>query len=285
MSNSRKKARRSGENALATYFKEIHKLPLLSRSEETELARRAQKGDAPAREKLIQANLRFVVNVAKRFHAHGLPLEDLVSEGNIGLIMALDHFDPEKGYRFISYAVWWIRQTILKAIVVKSRLIRLPQNKAQELQQIMKIREQLQGERSEISEAEAIARRLHTDHGSVAELLNISRDLLSLQTPLGIDDDFSSLADFVEDRNGHQPEEILLDGSLRDDVNRVLMFLSQRESEILQSRFGLNGKGPATLKAIGRGCKLTKERIRQIEKTAIKRLRQPSVSRLLRAYI
>jgi len=285
MSTSKKKAKRFGANALTVYFKEIQKTSLLSRAEEIELARRAKRGDERAREKLIRANLRFVVNVAKKFHANGLPLEDLVSEGNIGLIMAFDHFDPERGYRFISYAVWWIRQTILKAIGEKSRMIRLPQNKAQELQQIVKMREQLQGERNGNSEAEAIASGVHSDRYSVAELLSISRDMLSLQTPLGIDYDFSPLEDFIEDKSGSQPEEILMEGALREDINRVLTFLSQRESEILQSRFGLNGRGPATLKKIGSGCKLTKERIRQIEKTAIKRLREPSVSRLLKAYI
>ena len=275
---------KTGENALATYFKEINAIRLLTRSEESELARQAKKGDAVSREKLIQANLRFVVNVARKFHAHGLPLEDLVSEGNIGLITALDHFNPERGYRFISYAVWWIRQTIMKAIGEKSRMIRLPQNKAQDLLQIAKAQEELQGERHGLPETEAIAQKLHYDRRTVAELLTISRDLLSLQAPVDIDGDFSPLEDFIEDKRGIQPDELLMKDTLRDDINRVMASLSQRESEVLQSRFGLNGKGPATLKAIGQGCDLTKERIRQIEKNAIKRLRHPSQSRLLRAY-
>jgi RNA polymerase primary sigma factor len=284
MSNNRR-IRKPGENALETYFREINAVPLLTPSEESALARRAKKGDTFAREKLIQANLRFVVNVARRYHARGLPLEDLVSEGNIGLITALDHFDPEKGYRFISYAVWWIRQTIMKAIGEKSRMIRLPQNKAQELLQIAKTREEMFGERFAVPETEAIAQKLHYDRRSVTELLAISRELLSLQAPVDIDGDFSPLEDFIEDKRGSQPEELLMKDSLRDDINRVMDSLSKRESEILQSRFGLNGKGPSTLKAIGRGCDLTKERIRQIEKNAIKHLRHPSQSRLLRAYI
>jgi RNA polymerase primary sigma factor len=283
MSNTRR-IRKTGENALTTYFKEINKIAILTRSEEYALALRAREGDAVAREKIIQANLRFVINVAKKFHSRGLPLEDLVSEGNIGLIIALDHFNPEKGYRFISYAVWWIRQTILKAIGEKSRMIRLPQNKTQELLQIAKVREELLGELRAGPEADAIAQRLHCDRKSVAELLAISRDLLSLDAPVTIDDDVSSLEDFIEDGREIQPDQILVNGSLLEDVNRVMASLSQRESEILQSRFGLNGRTPLTLNAIGRMCKLTKERVRQIEKGALKRLRHPSQSRLLRAY-
>ncbi|MGA2611835.1 MAG: RNA polymerase sigma factor RpoD/SigA [Spirochaetia bacterium] len=285
MDGSDKRTRRTDENVLATYYREINRIPLLSRAEEDSLARRAKRGDRLAREKLIQANLRFVVNVAKNFHTRSLPFEDLVSEGNVGLVMALERFDPEKGYRFISYAVWWIRQTILRAICEKSRMIRLPLHKAYELLQILKVREDLQGgEMCSKSEAETIARRLHTDSDSVAELLNISRDLLSLQSPAGFENDFSPLEDFVEDKRSSQPEEILIEGSLRDDINRVLRFLTQRESEVLQCRFGLNGKGSSTLRAVGGKYKLTKERIRQIEKKAIKHLRHPSRSRLLRTY-
>ena len=283
MSNTRR-VRKVGENALGTYFKEINKIPILSRSDERALAQRAQEGDAAARERIIQANLRFVINVAKKFHSRGLPLEDLVSEGNIGLIIALDHFKPEKGYRFISYAVWWIRQTILKAIGEKSRMIRLPQNKTQELLQIARAREELQGVVHAGTETDAIARRLRRDPRSVAELLAISRDLLSLDAAVTIEDDVSSLEDFIEDRREIQPDQILLKESLQEDINRVIGSLSQRESEILQSRFGLNGRKPATLKAIGRVCRLTKERVRQVEKNALKRLRHPSQSRLLRAY-
>jgi len=282
--SSNRRIRKAGENALSAYFREINKIPILSRSEEQALALRAQEGDVTAREKIIQANLRFVINVAKKFHSRGLPLEDLVSEGNIGLIIALDHFKAEKGYRFISYAVWWIRQTILKAIGEKSRMIRLPQNKTQELLQISRVREELQGDLHAGSETDAIARRLHCDRRSVAELLAISRDLLSLDAAVTVEDDVSSLEDFIEDRREIQPDQILLKESLLEDVGRVVASLSQRESEVLQSRFGLNGRKPATLKAIGHAFRLTKERVRQIEKSALKHLRHPSQSRLLRVY-
>ncbi len=270
---------------LSLYFKEINKIPLLPREQERSLARRARRGDRIAREKLVLANLRFVVSIAKTFSALGLPLEDLVSEGNIGLMTALEHFEPERGYRFISYAVWWIRQAILRAINEKSRIIRLPQNKAQDLLQIVKVREDLLGERNRKPEAEAIAQRLNTDRESVAELLNMSRDLLSLEAPSSSsEDDFSPLEDFIEDKNNSQPGEVLMERSLREEINGVLGSLSERESEVLQCRFGLNGKGPMTLRAIGNKCKLTKERIRQIEKKAIKQLRRSPYSNPLRAY-
>lgn len=280
-----KRTREAAEGVLSAYFKEINKIPLLSRSEEITLARRARKGDQIARQKLVQANLRFVVSIAKGFSALGLPFEDLVSEGNIGLMTALEHFDPERGYRFISYAVWWIRQAVLRAINEKARMIRLPQNKTQELLQIVKVREDLQGEHSLKSEAETIARKLNSHQDRVAQLLNISRELLSLEAPSSSsENDFSPLEDFIEDKRISQPVEALIESSLREDINNVLSSLSQRESEILQCRFGLNGKGPMTLRAIGSKCKLTKERVRQIEKKAIMHLRRSSYSNPLRAY-
>ena len=283
MSDSSKK--KTNEDVLATYFKEINQIPLLSKSEEKSLARRAVSGDLLAREKLIQANLRFVVKVAKKFRSRGLPFEDLISEGNIGLMTAVKHFDPEKGYHFISYAVWWIRQAILKAIGEKSRMIRLPLHKVQELLQIAKVRQDLRDERYHSrSEVEMIAQRLHCDCGSVVELLDISRELLSLETPSCSENEFSPLGDFVEDGGGSQPEELLLKGSLRDDIKGILNSLPQRESEILQCRFGLNDEAPMTLGALGSRYKLSKERIRQIEQKALDRLKLPSRSRLLEAY-
>jgi RNA polymerase primary sigma factor len=272
----------SKTRSLPIYLEEITKIALLSRTEEDSLARRAAKGDQLARQKLIQANLRFVVKVAKQFHTQRLPLEDLISEGNIGLMTALEHFDPEKGYRFISYAVWWIRQAILRAIGQKSRLIRLPQHKADELQKITKVCEDLLSEPCTETKVDMIAKRLHCDRSRVIELLNISRRLLSLEATSGSEDGFPPLEDLIEDKTNSPPEEILIENSVRDAINIVLSSLSQRESEILQCRYGLNGKRPMTLQAIGNKCTLTKERIRQIEKRAIKRLRHPSRSNSLR---
>jgi RNA polymerase primary sigma factor len=269
--------------SLPIYLKEITKIALLSRMEEDSLARRAAKGDQLARDRLIRANLRFVVKVARQFHTQRLPLEDLISEGNIGLMTALEHFDPEKGYHFISYAVWWIRQAILRAIGEKSRLIRLPQHKTDELLKITRVREDLLREPCPESKVDMIAKRLHCNRDRVTELLNISRKLFSLEATYGSEDRFLPLEDLIEDKTNSLPEEILIENSVRDDINIVLGSLSQRESEILQCRYGLNGKRRMTLQAIGDKCMLTKERIRQIEKRAIKRLRHPSRSNSLRA--
>jgi RNA polymerase primary sigma factor len=273
------------ENVLSLYLKEINKIPLLTRSQEENLARDAAKGQQSAKDQLIRANLRFVVNVAKKYQNQGLPLADLISEGNIGLINAIERFDVEKGYHFISYAVWWIRQAILKAICEKSRMIRLPLNRANELVQIEKMRKDVQSEGGSRSETEEIARRLDADPDHVAELVNISRDLVALDTPVDSETAASLLGDFVEDRRHPAPEELTVQNSLRADINGVLDTLSRKESEIIQYRFGLNGNRPMSLKEIGGRYRLTKERIRQIEKKALKRLQHPARSGHLKAYL
>jgi RNA polymerase primary sigma factor len=276
---------RADENVLSLYLKEINKISLLTRSEEENLARAAAKGEQAAKHQLIKANLRFVVNVAKKYQNQGLPLADLISEGNIGLMNAIERFDVEKGYHFISYAVWWIRQAILKAICEKSRMIRLPLNRANELVQIEKMRKDVQSEGGSRSETAEIARRLDADPDHVAELVNISRDLVSLDTPVYSEKDSSLLGDFVEDRSHQAPDEMTVQNSLRADINGVLDTLSRKESEIIQYRFGLNGNRPMSLKEIGGRYRLTKERIRQIEKKALKRLQHPARSGHLRAYL
>jgi RNA polymerase primary sigma factor len=285
IASKEKRTSRADENILSLYLKEINKIPLLTREEEEKYARAAAKGDQLAKERLIRANLRFVVNVAKKYQNQGLPLADLISEGNIGLMNAIERFDVEKGYHFISYAVWWIRQAILKAICEKSRMIRLPLNRANELVQIEKVRKDLQGEQFLEAETDMIAKKLDIDREHVADMLNISRDLISLDTPVYSEKDSSLLGDFVEDRNHTTPDEEVVSNSLRQDINNVLGTLSQKESEIIQYRFGLNGRRPMSLKEIGTRYRLTKERIRQIEKKAIKRLQHPSRSHLLRAYM
>jgi RNA polymerase primary sigma factor len=275
----------SDENILSIYLKEINRIPLLTREEEENLARRAAVGEIEAKNKLVQANLRFVVNVAKKYQNQGLPLADLISEGNIGLMNAIERFDVDKGYHFISYAVWWIRQAILKSICEKSRMIRLPLNRANELVQIEKVRKEIQtGARGE-SEIAEVARQLDMDPDHVADLINISRDLVSLDTPIYDEKDSSLLSDFVIDKRNSSPDESVIDRSLKEEINYVLSSLSQKESDIIQYRFGLNGKRPMSLKEIGNRYKLTKERIRQIEKKALKRLQHPSRSHTLRSYI
>jgi RNA polymerase primary sigma factor len=280
-----KDSRSNDENILSIYLKEINKVPLLTRLEEQDYARRAATGEALAKNKLIQANLRFVVNVAKKYQNQGLPLADLISEGNIGLMNAIERFDVSKGYHFISYAVWWIRQAILKAICEKSRMIRLPLNRANELVQIEKARKELQSGSRGDPEIQEIAKALDMNEDHVADLINISRDMVSLDTPIYDEKDSSILSDFVEDKGQKAPEESVIDRSLREDINAVLNTLSSKEADIIQYRFGLNGKRPMSLKEIGNRYKLTKERIRQIEKKALKRLQHPSRSHSLRSYM
>ena len=278
-------ARSADDNILSIYLKEINKVALLTREEEQTYASRAAEGDRAAKNKLIQANLRFVVNVAKKYQNQGLPLADLISEGNIGLMNAIERFDVSKGYHFISYAVWWIRQAILKAICEKSRMIRLPLNRANELVQIEKMRKELQSGSNGDPEIHEIAKALDMKEEHVADLINISRDMVSLDTPVYDEKDSSILSDFVEDKGQKAPEESVIDRSLQEDINTVLNTLSGKEADIIQYRFGLNGRRPMSLKEIGNRYKLTKERIRQIEKKALKRLQHPSRSHALRSYL
>lgn len=272
------------ENILSIYLKEINKIDLLSREEENIYARSAAQGDPAAIEKLIKANLRFVVNVAKKYQKQGLPLSDLINEGNIGLMNAIERYDVDKGYHFISYAVWWIRQAILKAICEKSRMIRLPLNRANELVQIQKASKALQGEKSEDPDISEIARATNMKDEHVANLMNISRDLISLETPVYAEKGTSQLSDFIEDEDYMTPDDIAIENSLKEDINTILATLSDKESKIIQYRYGLNGHTPLSLKDIGDKYNLTKERIRQIEKKAIKRLQHPSRSQHLEAY-
>lgn len=272
-------------NVLSIYLKEINKVPLLTRAEEDTYARAAAVGDKRAKDMLVKSNLRFVVNVAKRYRNQGMPLSDLISEGNIGLINAIERYDVDKGYHFISYAVWWIRQAILKAICEKSRMIRLPLNRANELVQIEKARRYIGAGMSEDMELTEIARMLDMDAAHVADLVNVSRDLVSLETPVFDERDSSVLGDFVENSNYRTPDEYVIERGLRDDINGVLETLTEKEREVVQYRFGLNGRRAMSLKEIGDRFHLTKERIRQIEKAALKRLSVPGRAEVLEGYV
>jgi RNA polymerase primary sigma factor len=241
---------------------------LLSRSEEASLARKAAQGTAAAKEALIRANLRFVVNIAKKYQHRGLPLDDLISEGNIGLMRAIDRFDVDMGYHFISYAVWWIRQAIMTALSEKSRMIRLPTNRALELSH-------LEGDRDEGRPPSPRA----------AHLLSVSREPLSLDAPVGPSQDSALFGDTMIDTSSRRLEELAVESSLREDINAVLGSLAKKEAEIIQYRFGLNGARPHSLRELGITYRLTKERIRQIEKRALRLLQNPERSRLLRAYM
>lgn len=272
-------------SSLSVYLREINKIPLLTRDEEVELARRAKKGDKEAKDKLIQANLRFVVNVAKKYQNQGLTLSDLISEGNLGLITAVDKFDVDKGYHFISYAVWWIKQSILKAICEKSRMIRLPLNRANELLQIEKVKREIGSNKDGEADIEEIADFLDMDKSRINDLINASKEFVSLETPLSSDKDANTISDLMEDTKGADPEEVLINNTLQESIEDVLSTLTEKESSVIRYRFGLNGERPHSLKEIGDKYNLTKERIRQIEKKAISRLRHPSRSQKLKSYV
>lgn len=271
---------------LTLYLKDINRIPLLTKEEEFDLAQRVVQGDEFARQKMIESNLRFVVNVAKKYQNQGLPLIDLINEGNIGLMTALEKFDPDKGYHFISYAVWWIRQSIMKAINEKSRAVRLPLNRTNELLQIQKAQRSLMSDNStEDPTSDDISALTGFDPEHVDNLLSISRDLVSLDAPVfSGDSGSSSIGDFIED-DKQSPEDHLLDVALKEDIQTILLTLTDREREILELRFGLDGKIPMSLKEIGEIYNLTKERIRQIEKKALERLRVPQKSQFLENYI
>ncbi len=272
-------------SSLSVYLREINKISLLTRKEEVELARAAAKGAQSAKEKLIKANLRFVVNVAKKYQNQGLTLSDLISEGNLGLITAVDKFDVEKGYHFISYAVWWIKQSILKAICEKSRMIRLPLNRANELLQIEKVKREIGSNKDGEADIEEIADFLDMDKSRINDLINASKEFVSLETPLSSDKDANTISDLMEDTKGANPEGVLINNTLQDSIESVLSTLTEKESNVIRYRFGLNGERPHSLKEIGDKYNLTKERIRQIEKKAISRLRHPTRSQKLQSYI
>ncbi len=276
----------SQDSVLALYLKEINKIPLLSRDEETDLALKAAQGDTVARDKIVSSNLRFVVNVAKKYQNHGLELEDLISEGNIGLLTAIERFDVSKGYHFISYAVWWIRQAILKAICEKSRMIRLPLNRANELVQIEHARKLVSGDKTEEQEIAEIANMLNMDAVHVRDMINISREMVSLDAAVRPDSSESSnVADFLEDSRYADPADVVIDSAMQEEIDAVLSSLTEREATVLRYRFGLGGNKSMSLKEVGDKFNLTKERIRQIEKKAIKRLQHPARTARLEAFV
>ncbi|MDR1363488.1 MAG: RNA polymerase sigma factor RpoD/SigA [Spirochaetaceae bacterium] len=280
-----KRSALADENVLTLYLKDISRIPLLTREEEDAIARKAAAGDQDALNKLVRSNLRFVVNVAKRYQGQGLPLTDLISEGNIGLISAVSRFDVDKGYHFISYAVWWIRQSILKAISEKSRMIRLPMNRADELLRIQRTKTELQGSESAGDEINEIARALDMNASHVNRLLNVSREMVSLDTPVYSEKDSCIIADHIEDETYQTPYEFAEQSLMRDDIEEVLGTLDKKEAAVIRYRFGIGDSIQMSLREIGDRFNLTKERIRQIEKKAIKRLQHPVRQKKLQVYV
>ena len=285
MTNSAKLQNNLGDS-LSIYFKEIDTIPLMTRDEEYELAVKAKQGDILARDRIVKANLRFVVSVAKKYQCGAFELNDLINEGNIGLMIAIDKFDPEKGYHFISYAVWWIRQTILKAIYEKGKMIRLPSNKTNDIIKIEKARKSIKAKLTEEEELEQVALMLNMTPVHVQEMMMISKDVFSLDLKVGGDEnDSNSLGEMLEDTTSVSPEENAVKNDMKEQIDNVLSTLTEKEAEILRYRFGLNGKKAMSLKEVGEVFNLTKERIRQIEKKAIKRLQHPTRCKKLEAFI
>ncbi len=275
---------RDEDRSLDLYLREIGSTPLINADEEVRLARRIKQGDKGALEKLTKANLRFVVSVAKNYQNQGLSLADLINEGNIGLIKAAKRFDETRGFKFISYAVWWIRQAILQALAEQSRIVRLPLNRVGTLHKIGKISSSLEQTYGRIPSPNEIAKELELSESEVSDTLKISNSHLSLDQPFSVSED-NSLIDILEDEFQPGPDEALLDMSLRVEIEKALDTLTAREAEVINLYFGLNAEKALTLEEIGARFNLTRERVRQIKEKAIRRLRHASRSRSLRAYL
>ena len=275
---------RDEERSLDLYLKEIGLTPLINAAKEVELAKRIRLGDQGALDALTKANLRFVVSVAKQYQNQGLSLADLINEGNIGLIKAAKRFDETRGFKFISYAVWWIRQAILQALAEQSRIVRLPLNRVGTLHKIGKVSSSLEQEFGREPSPDEIAKELALTTGEVSDTLKISNSHLSLDAPFSVSED-NSLIDVLEDDLQPSPDESLLSDSLKKEITSALDSLTAREAEVITLYFGLNHEKPLTLEEIGARFNLTRERVRQIKEKAIRRLRHASRSKALRAYL
>ncbi len=266
------------------YLQEIGKYELLTPEEEIELARRAKQGDEKALERLIQANLRFVVSVAKQYQNQGLPLGDLINEGNLGLIKAAKRFDETRGFKFISYAVWWIRQSILQALAEQSRIVRLPLNRVGALNKIGKKLSQLEQEFEREPSANELAEELDMSVYEVADTLKISGKHISMDAPFVQGED-NKLLDIMPNENDPMPDHGLMYESLKKDIEEALNTLDPREREVVKLYFGIGYDHPLTLEEIGEKFKLTRERVRQIKEKAIRKLRHHTRSKALRSYL
>jgi len=278
-------SRRADEENLATYLADISRIPLMDRGEEERCAREAAAGSQEAKRKLVQSNLRFVVTVARQYRGSSLPFLDLISEGNIGLMVAAERYDVTKGTHFISYAAWWIRQAIRKAIADKGRMIRLPSARSAQLRRIEHACEELGTAGLPEGAMSRVARELHLSISRARDLFALRGEPVSLDAPAGGEPDSPSLAETLADTAEPLPEETLEREALCRDVETMLGALTRREAEILRCRCGLGGRQPMSLQEIGALFKLTKERIRQIEKRALRKLRHRHEAALLGAYV
>ncbi|BDC96732.1 MULTISPECIES: sigma-70 family RNA polymerase sigma factor [Treponema] len=273
------------QDSLSMYLNEIRNIPLLSADEEASLVKEAAGGNKAARNKLVESNLRFVVKIAKEYVNRGIEFEDLIDEGNAGLIQAVNHFDPNAGVKFISYAVWWIRQSIMKALYEFGHEIRLPMNRANELVNIEKARKLIGENKSEAAQAKEIADMLGMDEGIVRNLMSVSREMKSLDRNVRDDAGSETFGELIADDKYKTPEDETMENALHEDMEEVLSNLSPKEERILRLRYGFDGREPMSLKEVGDEIGLTKERIRQIEKHALSTIRLPSRSRKISAYV
>ncbi len=272
------------EDPVRMYLKEIGKVPLLSAEEEIELAKKMEDGDEEAKKKLAEANLRLVVSIAKRYVGRGMLFLDLIQEGNLGLIKAVEKFDYRKGYKFSTYATWWIRQAITRAIADQARTIRIPVHMVETINKLIRVSRQLLQELGREPLPEEIAEEMDIPVERVREILKISQEPVSLETPIGEEED-SHLGDFIQDENVPVPAEAAAFTLLKEQLVDVLGTLTEREQKVLRLRFGLDDGRARTLEEVGKEFKVTRERIRQIEAKALRKLRHPSRSRKLKDYL
>jgi len=272
------------DDPVRMYLKEIGKVPLLSAEEEIELAKRMEEGDEEAKKKLAEANLRLVVSIAKRYVGRGMLFLDLIQEGNLGLIKAVEKFDYNKGYKFSTYATWWIRQAITRAIADQARTIRIPVHMVETINKLIRISRQLIQELGREPSAEELAQEMNMPVDKVREIMKIAQEPVSLETPIGEEED-SHLGDFIPDDDIPAPADAAAYTLLQEQLKEVLDTLTDREKKVLRLRFGLDDGRARTLEEVGREFKVTRERIRQIEAKALRKLRHPSRSKKLKDFI
>ncbi|MBQ1528125.1 RNA polymerase sigma factor RpoD, partial [Candidatus Saccharibacteria bacterium] len=275
------------DDSVRLYLREIGKIPLLSNEEEAELAARVVKGDKKAKDKLAEANMRLVVSIAKRYSGRGLDFLDLIQEGNTGLLRAVEKFDPDKGFKFSTYATWWIRQAITRAIADQARTIRIPVHMVETINKVLRTTRKLTTELNREPTIEEIAKELDMDVDKVEYVMRIKQDIASLDASVGRDgdDEDSVLGDFVEDEERASPEDSAANQILKEQLAEIISTLSEREQKIIKMRFGIGGERPHTLEEVGYEFSVTRERIRQIEAKALSKLRKHKDTKKLHEYL